>query len=131
MVAGRNKWRNNLTHPLFLQWSFKGQPRSTCLPCTALNHKPGNCVIPDVNLWSLSAWHFQVSFYSPTNSLNALTKLWACHNLTCGMSFISLPHQNWVNLDTGAALIWGHQSPTDWDSFSWGSGPYYLELDCP
>lgn len=45
---------NNL-NPLFFQWSFKGQARSVCLPYTVLNHQLGNCVVPNINIWSLSA----------------------------------------------------------------------------
>lgn len=46
---------------------------------TALNHQPGNCIIPNMHLWP-----FQVRFYPPTYSLSSVTKLWACHNLTRG-----------------------------------------------
>ena len=52
---------------------------------TAVSQQPGNCVIPNMNLWSLSVRPFPISLCLATSILSVVTKLCAYHNITCGI----------------------------------------------
>lgn len=132
--ARREKTKEGRSHRTLLSLLGFHRPTQMSTPIPPpthpllLNLQAGNCVIPGMNLWSLSVWPFQISFYSPTNSLRAVTKVWARHSLTCGveqwLSLIS-PHLSLRSVVLLPCFDLGHKSSL---SFAvWGSGPQYLD----